>query len=224
MISNLKELKARLTLPDDWDLLLVGDGSGMSWTSPGGWCGAMLERSRESGAVKYYPLFVGGVNRGSINWMEAMPYWVMVRHHYHKGGGRQLTDIETHIISDSKWVVEAMQGRYLLKNHQDMRALFKFYRNKGYRFHWHHLKREELSLNSLADKLAAVGREYMSFSEAPRPETVFRAEYMCEECRADDDEAAPRQAEPPHRAGRGVLQQRSDGIPVQERNEPAPGG
>ena len=173
-INNLKSLLDRLRVPEYWDLIMVGDGSGSGWESPGGWCGIMLERDRETGLVKYHKPAIGGVNRGSINWLEAMPYWHMLREYNHNT--ETAPPIDVFIFSDSKWVVEAMSGKFRLKSHRDMRAVFRMYQQDGYRLNWTHVPREVLALNSLADRIATTGREYMTMPDTPSVKGVFPLE------------------------------------------------
>lgn len=179
MINNLRDMLQALRIPaDGWDLLLVGDGSGSKWNNPGAWACTMLVRARKSGEVIYLTPFIGAVTRGSINWLEAMPYWHCLRHHFYEmEGKRQLQNyaLHVHIVTDSLFTVNVMSGIANAETHDDMVTLFRFYEAKGYKLHWHHAKRETISLNSLMDELAATGREYMSsmIPEIPRISDEF---------------------------------------------------
>ena len=136
----------------------------------------MLERDRDTEKVRIHAPFVGGVNRGSINWVEAMPYWHMLRHHYHQLGGAALERVAAYVVTDSEWAAKAMSGEFRLKSHNDMFVLFKWFKSNGYEIVWNHLKRETVVLNTLADQLAALGREYMSFKDAPTLKGTFLEE------------------------------------------------
>lgn len=170
-IETLQELIRAIRVPtENWDMILVGDGSGSKWNNPGGWACAMIIRNRLSGEVHYLTPFTGAVSRGPINWLEAVPYWHCLRHHYYEMGGKELCargGVEVHIVSDSEWVVKAMSGQYRAKTHGDMVVLFNYFQNKGYQIWWHHFHREVVKLNSIVDRLAVNAREYINEIEPP---------------------------------------------------------
>ena len=171
-IDTLEKLIQAIHVPvSNWDLFLVGDGSGSKWNNPGGWACAMIMRDRETEAIHYVTPFVGAVSRGSINWLEAMPYWHCLRHHYYEMDGSILakegSGVEVHIVSDSEWVVKSMSGRFRTKVHGDMLVLFNYFKSKGYRLWWHHFHREVVKLNSIVDQLAVNAREYINAIEYP---------------------------------------------------------
>lgn len=161
-----------------WDLILVGDGSGSKWNNPGGWACTMIMRSRKNNDVHYMTPFVGAVSRGPINWLEAMPYWHCIRHHYFDMGGKELCEgggVDVHVVSDSEWVVKTMSGRYKANVHGDMLALFNYFRSKGYRISWHHFHRDVVTLNGIVDQLAVNAREYINEIEYPLVSVEFPA-------------------------------------------------
>lgn len=73
-----------------------------------------------------------------------------------------------HIVTDSQWASLAMSGRARVKYHRDMLAIFAMFQDWGYQIHWHHVSRETILLQSLADRLSAQAREYMMAVEAPQ--------------------------------------------------------
>lgn len=170
-IETLEQLLKRFNMPTrGWDLVLVGDGSGSRWNNPGGWACTMIMRDRKSGKIHYLTPFVGGVSRGPINWLEAMPYWHCIRHHYHDMGGKQMCEtggVVVHAVTDSMWVARSMSGRNKLKIHNDMLMLFNWYKKAGYQIWWHHFPREVVRLNSVADRLSANARAYIGAIEPP---------------------------------------------------------
>jgi len=170
-INTLQDLLQTLHVPiNGWDLILVGDGSGSQWDTPGGWACGMITRSRETGDIHYLTPLVGAVSQGPINWLEALPYWHGIRHHFYAMNGRALCEaggVDVHIVSDSEWTVKAMSGKYQANTHADMVLLFNFFRAQGYRLRWHHMRREIVKLNSIADKLSVNAREYINALEYP---------------------------------------------------------
>ena len=185
MIMDLRSLLGKLNiLNTDWDLLMVGDGSGSKWNNPGGWAVSLIMRMRFTGKIVYLSPIVGAVNRGPINWLEAMPYWHGLRHHFFDMKGKEQCasgGVNVHIVTDSEWTVKAMSGETIPDIHADMRCLFQFYEAKGYRLHWYHLPRESTKVNQLMDQLAACAREYIGSLELPRISEefpTFQTEYM----------------------------------------------
>lgn len=171
VIGTLSALLKNLRVPaTGWDVMLVGDGSGSKWNNPGGWACAMIIRKRDTGRIHYLKPFSGAVSRGPINWLEALPYWHCIRHHYYAMNGKKLAEeggVDVHVVSDSQWVVNTMSGRYVAKAHGDMVTLFHYFQTKGYRIWWHHRTRETVKLNSITDRLAVNAREYINLMECP---------------------------------------------------------
>ncbi len=179
MIKNLQHLIARLGIPvNDWDVILVGDGSGSAWHSPCGWACTLMFRERRTGHVHYLTPFTGATSRGSIQWCEAMPYWCCLRYHYHEMNGKQHCQqggVRVDIVSDSEWVCNTMSGQHKAKTHEDMVMLFQWYKEHGYDIHWHHMPRTEVYLNVLMDEMSAEAREYISAMEYPPVSDLFPA-------------------------------------------------
>ena len=157
-----------------WNLLLLGDGSGSLPTKPGGWaCFGVEQTFDENGqsTIKYHEPVFGAVSCGPINWLETLPYWHFVRQHYYYMGGKEqcLTGkVIVHIVTDSQWAARAMSGHARAKYHRDMATMFAAFQDWGYQLHWHHVSRETILLQSLADRLSAQAREYLSAVEAPQ--------------------------------------------------------
>jgi hypothetical protein len=176
-INNLDDMFRELRMPSNgWDLILIGDGSGSKWDNPGGWACSMIMKSRETKEVHYFTPLVGAVSRGSINWLEAVPYWHCLRHHYYHMDGKELCadgGVDVFIVSDSEWVVKTMSGRQSARTHDDMVMLFQYYRQHGYRMQWRHVKRDVIKMNKIVDMLAVNAREYISDMEYPSVSKEF---------------------------------------------------
>lgn len=53
----------------EWDVLLVGDGSGQTWERVCGWAAILVDRQTRGRRV-----FYGAANMGSNNFAECLPY------------------------------------------------------------------------------------------------------------------------------------------------------
>jgi len=172
---NLDELVDLLKIVD-WDVLLVGDGSGNGWSKPCGWGVALIDRM-----TSRRELFKGAWNFGTIGVAEVMPYFQAMLW-YHETMANVLRDrlriasrsrpIRVHIVTDCQQVAE--QGRALsqgLKSLREVRqnrplwhGLMQFER-EGFQFDFHFLPRTTIALNILADAVANSGRVAIRDSE-----------------------------------------------------------
>jgi len=146
----------------DWDLLLIGDGSGTGWEDACGWASILIDKSNRARKT-----FYGGMNFGSVNLAEMMPYFQsMVWYHHSHGKARlkQKCPLLVHVITDSQ--VTALHGNRAASGHEDLakvghRALWAAMREfaaLGYRFEWHWAGRCDSGLNYLADLIAGLSR------------------------------------------------------------------
>lgn len=146
----------------DWDVLLIGDGSGTGWDSPAGWASVLIDR-RTSGRRTFY----GGLNLGSINLAEMMPYFQALCWFHNAHGMERLRErcpLLVHVITDSQ--VTALHGNRAANRHEDLpkvgqRPLWAAVREfaaLGYRIQFHWAERCESGLNYLADLIAALSR------------------------------------------------------------------
>jgi len=167
MLSDISALLAGIQVKE-WDLLLMGDGSGSGHACPGGW--ACFPVANDKGNHVFLDPVFGAVSHGSINLMEVMPYWHFLHQHYYYMGGAETClekKIQVHVITDSQWAATAMSGRGKITVNRDMMALFAIFRDWGYQIHWHHVSRETIELQSMADRLAAQVRDYVKAVEHP---------------------------------------------------------
>jgi ribonuclease HI len=146
----------------EWDLLLIGDGSGSGWDGAAGWASTLINRWTRDRFV-----FFGGANVGSVNFAEMMPYFqALIWYHNHAGKDevKKRGLLNVHVITDSAVTVNhgakaAQPGQELPKVPQ--RALWAGMRelgHMGYCLHWHWAERSTNSLNFLADLIAALAR------------------------------------------------------------------
>jgi ribonuclease HI len=165
--------------PTDWDVLLVGDGSGSGWGSACGW--AVVLEDRFSGLRKF---FNGGVNAGTNYLAELFPYlhamcWYSVgpgkmHHAQSKHNGAVHRALRVHIITDAEILVN--QGNRNCGRGAGAalwEAMDSFEKRDEYRFFWHWMARDRLGLNILTDHLSRESRLAMNQIKLPTNTNVY---------------------------------------------------
>ena len=102
--AALEELARQLALPD-FDLLLVGDGSGTVYDRPAGWACVAYERC--TGRVV---LHAGAASGGTNNFAELVPY-VQALWSYHQQHGQPAAPVRVQVVSDSELTVRCSPTR-----------------------------------------------------------------------------------------------------------------
>lgn len=166
-VGRLEALVKSLSLPD-FDLLLIGDGSGTTSGNPCGWSCTAYERA--TGSVWEHH---GGASGGTNNYAELEPYvhcLTAYRHalwSYHTTG-RDVRPPRVVIVSDSEVTCRCGNGQYQRKANGPLWASIKWFEDKGYTFSWVHVRRLTNEFNRRADKIAGTIRKKMS-EVAPPP-------------------------------------------------------
>jgi hypothetical protein len=158
-VEPLQALLQRASITD-WDILLVGDGSGSKWDHPCGWATTLIDRATEGRKLVF-----GANNLGSVNMAEMLPY-LMALSWFHQQFGkerlRQRAPIHVHIITDSQ--VTAQHGtrvaNHALPNvgHRPFWAGIQELGRMGYRLTYHWAVRSDSTLNWMADLIAGLAR------------------------------------------------------------------
>lgn len=146
---------------DDWDIVLVGDGSGSGWLDPCGWASVLIEKLTDCRRT-----FYGGMNAGSINLAELLPYVHALSWYHARFGEDRLARshgiLRVHILTDSE-VTKNVGTRVMLhgtlpKGNRAMWATILEFGRMGYRMTFHWIGRETMALNWLCDALAGNAR------------------------------------------------------------------
>ncbi len=162
--TTLSQLLSFLQIRD-WDLLLVGDGSGVGWSHPIGCATVLIDRA--TGERK---MFAMGMNAGTITVAEMMPYaYALLWYTSEQGPGKHRTTsvagagmpFQVHIITDSKHVADAGNHRQQRTSHRPIWAMFDKFASMGYQLRFHHVKRSRVDLNVWADLAAGFARQRM---------------------------------------------------------------
>ncbi len=167
---NLAEILAELQITD-WDVLLAGDGSGSGWDQGCGWACVLIER-----VARLRQLFYGGMNAGSINLAEFLPYLQALLHYHATLGKSRLESrgiVKVHIITDSRVIahcgnIAADPTQPLPKMHRVMFSTIRQLVAEGYHIHYHWADRCSTTLNQIADLIATLGRRGAQAAQSPQ--------------------------------------------------------
>lgn len=150
--AGLEVLASDLCLPD-FDLLLVGDGSGTSYDRPAGW--ACLAYDRRKAKVTVH---AGGATCGTNNFAELAPYVQALWHHHQDHGQAPRAPVRVQVVSDSELTVRCGNGRYARRANGCLWAAVSWFEENGYRLAWRHVPRNSNPWNALADRVAGEMR------------------------------------------------------------------
>lgn len=155
---------------DEWDFLIVGDGSGSGWDRACGWAAVSVERETMERLD-----WDGAMNRGTVNTAEIMAYfqplsWIVNRELDRRRGrsGRRRA-YRIHIITDSQYCRDTGEadGKAPLKNSLFWSA-FDSLARQGFCLYWHFARRDTVALNRYADRRSKVAR--IRYSQYNSPE------------------------------------------------------
>lgn len=149
----ISELLERFNI-DQWDVLMIGDGSGSRWGKPCGWGCAVIDRlTGESGIVS------GAVSTGTNNVAELMAYvfplmeLAEIERKRH-AAGEEFRTRNIHIISDSDYVVGVARKVKKTGTHAMLWSAIEAVKRFGFILTWHHTKRSCVDLNVYTDHIA----------------------------------------------------------------------
>ena len=158
-LATAAALAAHLGI-ENWDFLLVGDGSGSNWGRPCGWASVSVERS--SGECR---VWWGALSHGTVNVAEILAYlqplgWLASREEdRRRKRGARMAAYRVHIVTDSQYCEKTgnSEDRMVSKNGA-LWGVFDTFVRQGILLHWHWLGRGESELNSYVDKLSKLAR------------------------------------------------------------------
>jgi len=138
-----------------WDLLLMGDGSGLQWELGGGYAVFLIDKT--SGRRAH---LVGARTLTTINRMELSAYIEALAFHYSQfmRHAIEAPPYRVHVFSDSKLTVDCGAGRCMRKANGDLWQSIDWFETRGYRITWHHMPRNNSQFHVLADELAGKAR------------------------------------------------------------------
>ncbi len=144
----------------DWDLILIGDGSGTTAEKPCGWSVTVFDVA--SASIK---VLSGGVSHGTNNYGELAPYLHALWLFEH----RRIQDSKAPsvlIVSDSEVTVRCGKREYSRRANAGLWASVEWYEKNGYRLEWKHVLRNTNRFSECADANAGRTRKlFISLGE-----------------------------------------------------------
>jgi ribonuclease HI len=150
----------------DWDMCLIGDGSGSKWGYPIGWGVTAVFKADIRRKV-----FYGAMNDGTVNIAEAMAYlqpllWFLGEVKKQRKESGKVVRRTVHIITDSEYVrQQGSKGHINFSTHQPIWAVFDLVKRQGVQIEWHWAKRDDVTLNMFADVLSKRARKQIKENE-----------------------------------------------------------
>lgn len=157
--ENLDELLARIGI-EEWDLLLVGDGSGCNWNFECGWGCTSIENATFARRAWH-----GAMSAGTVNLAEMLAYlqplcWYVDREIKRRKKVSYKTVVRNvHILTDSQYVKTTGSSKTQLSGRSaPLWQIFQQFSAQGMILHWHWVRRETVELNKFADQLSKAAR------------------------------------------------------------------
>jgi ribonuclease HI len=147
---------------DNWDTVIIGDGSGQGWKMGAGWASVLIDR-----ASRARKLFYGAMNTGTVTLGELMPYlhalsWYTGKDgpgaHRRKEKLQQGKQMQVHIITDSQIIAMSGNNPESRHSHQELWKAFDEYRQRGFVITFHFVDRARVNLNVLVDEVSRQAR------------------------------------------------------------------
>lgn len=154
-LSLQKMLQAN-NIPDDWDYLLIGDGSGSSWGYKIGW--ACMSIEKRGYARK---LWLGGANDGTVNIAEGLAYLqpLMWIYQLTRETPSEQSFYTVRIITDSQYLARAsQQAAKPSPTNAPLFACFNQFPRWGIMLHWHWAERNTTDLSEFVDAMSKHAR------------------------------------------------------------------
>lgn len=182
-LDDLEVVASRLGVPDDWDVLIYGDGSGNPDHKPCGWGWALVDRQSRRRKAEF-----GALSCGTIIVAELMPV-VHAMLWYGECLGRMRPaelgrPVNVHVITDNQTVVaywKALSGggrvTAKIRRRRPLWNVLLGYEQLGYVFDFHWTKRNQIGLHNFTDRDSKRARKDLIgvWEEARRLETRDRS-------------------------------------------------
>lgn len=152
----------------DWDFVIVGDGSGSDQTRACGWSAVLVDRT---GRIKRKVL-CGAFSAGSVVLAELMPtvqvlLWLEEQHGTALRA-RLKRPPYVHVITDSQVVAKQGSRQVDRKAHAALWQLLDTLSDNRYTLVWHWMERDRTGLSILTDHLSRLSRQFMEEVRLPK--------------------------------------------------------
>lgn len=154
-IMALEALAEKLNLPG-YDLLLIGDGSGTTYSQPAGWACVAYDVFTAQTTVH-----VGGLSCGTNNFAELAPFLQALWHDHQDHGQAVNRRVRVTIVSDIEVTVRCGNRQYSRNANACLWAGIAWFEEHGYELTWVHVRRNSNEWNTWVDYVAGVSRNVM---------------------------------------------------------------
>jgi ribonuclease HI len=158
-IPELEGLSRRLGLAD-YDLLLIGDGSGTVYDQPAGWACLAYDTMKQQ-----VRLHTGALSCSTNNAAELLPYLQALWFFHQDHGQAPPSPARVQVVSDSELTVRCGLGRYARRANACYWAALAWFEGHGYRLSWRHVPRNSNTWLAWMD--AAAGHARLLLAESP---------------------------------------------------------
>jgi ribonuclease HI len=166
-VDSLEALAEQLNL-SDFDLLLVGDGSGTVYHQPAGWACVSYDRTLREAYVH-----TGAVSCGTNNFAELAPFVQALWYHHQAIHPLTSDPLRVTIISDSEVTVRCGNRQYARNANGSLWAAIAWFEEHGFDLNWRHIPRNSNAWAAWVDFVAKTGRctmeELLQLLPAPPP-------------------------------------------------------
>lgn len=154
----------------DWDIALIGDGSGRHWKEKGaGWCCVLIEKHFNARSI-----FFGGANSLTTHLSELLPYIHALTWHSQTRSNKTIEVIKRNIraiiVTDSQNLsvvgTNACKGRIPNKVPALYQTLLAF-TYRGYNIDFVKIPRDSIAINVLCDGIAYKANRAMREIDLP---------------------------------------------------------
>ena len=147
----------------NWDVLVVGDGSGQGWELGAGWASVLIDKHTYA-----RKLLFGALNVGTVTLGELFPYIHALTWYTGKDGPgqqrrREIANalgraVQIHIVTDSAIIAAAGNHPESRHAYAELWAVFDAFTRSGFEQTFHHVPREVVDLNILVDEVSRTAR------------------------------------------------------------------
>jgi len=175
-VTTLPSLRRYLGIKkDEWDVIIIGDGSGTTWEKEMGW-GSVLIRSDTFERKAFY----GAMSHGTNNMGEMMAVLQPLMFLTQAKSGVKPGGLKVHVISDSEYVVNGLAKMdpiwiHDLKTNRELWMAMHMTRRKGLLIKSHHIPRDIIDLNKLSHNLANMARRSQIQVRKDFDEDIYKA-------------------------------------------------
>jgi len=151
--STIKDVQDQLKLTE-YDLLLIGDGSGTTIDQSSGWSCFYFDKNKF-----FYTILKGGCSFGTNNFAELAPYFNALWFDLYKQGNVLKMDRKVQIVSDSEITVKCGNKIYSRNCNLPLWSGINWLESIGYKLTWNHVNRNTNHISKLCDRIAGETRK-----------------------------------------------------------------